>query len=249
MSRQQTRIGISGWTYGPWRGTFYPPKHPQKRELEFASRQVNSIEINGSFYSLQRPASWKAWHDETPEGFVFSVKGSRYLTHMLKLSRLDEPLSNFFAQGLLALEEKLGPILFQLPPRWKLNVERFAEFLEALPVEHKYVFEFRDESWFVPEVYRLLRKYNAAFCVHDFADMKVPNEVTAKFAYIRFHGPTSAKYWGEYSDTQLQAWTERIAAWPVTAVYAYFNNDPGGAAVINAMTLKTLVSKNANVQH
>jgi uncharacterized protein YecE (DUF72 family) len=141
------------------------------------------------------------------------------------------------------LEKKLGPILFQLPPRWKLNVERFAEFLEMLPREHRYAFEFREESWFVPEVYRLLRKHKAAFCIHDFADMKVPNEITARFSYIRFHGPTSAKYWGSYSDEELQQWAERIESWRerLQSVYVYFNNDPEGAAVRNALTLKSLV--------
>src|ERR1051325_550766 len=112
------RIGISGWRYKPWRGTFYPKDLAQRRELEFASRHFNSIEINGSFYSLQRPGSWKSWYEETPEDFVFSLKGSRYLTHRRKRTRVDEPLANFFAQGLLALEEKLGPILWQFPPNF-----------------------------------------------------------------------------------------------------------------------------------
>ncbi len=119
--------------------------------------------------------------------------------------------------------------------------ERLFEFLQALPKEHKYVFEFRDPSWLVPQVFDLLREYNAAFCIHDFEVMDVPNEITADFAYIRFHGPSSAKYAGEYSTSQLQAWANRISNWPVGAVYAYFNNDPGGAAVRNALELKRLV--------
>ena len=141
------------------------------------------------------------------------------------------------------LGKKLGPILFQLPPRWKLNIERLAEFLEALPDEHRYAFEFRDESWLMPEVFELLRTHKAALCVHDFADMKIPVEVTADFAYVRFHGPTSAKYWGSYSDEQLRQWAERIESWrsQLTSVYVYFNNDPEGAAVRNALTLKSLV--------
>jgi uncharacterized protein YecE (DUF72 family) len=122
-------------------------------------------------------------------------------------------------------------------------MERFAEFLELLPREHKYAFEFREESWLVPEVFGLLRKHNAAFCIHDFADMKVPNEITADFTYIRFHGPTSAKYWGSYSDTQLRKWSDRINDWRrgLSAAYVYFNNDPEGAAVRNALTLKSQV--------
>ena len=241
-------IGTSGWHYKHWLGgVFYPPGVTGAAMFQFYARHFNTVEINNSFYHLPSAKTFDAWRESSPRGFCFAVKASRFITHMKKLK---DPVSSSEKFFLVAerLEKKLGPILFQLPPRWKLNTERLATFLETLPVEHKYVFEFRDESWLVPEVYALLRKYNAAFCIHDMGEMKVPIEITAKFAYIRFHGPTSAKYWGEYSDSQLQAWVERMKAWPVTAVYAYFNNDPGGAAVRNAMTLKTLVSKNANVQ-
>jgi uncharacterized protein YecE (DUF72 family) len=130
--------------------------------------------------------------------------------------------------------------LFQLPPRWKVNVERLSEFLAALPKENKYVIEFRDESWYVGPVFELLRKYNVAFCIQDFADMKVMNEITADFGYVRFNGPTSAKYFGSYSHRELRAWAKRIDGWRgrLKAVYAYFNNDPGGEAVKNALILK-----------
>jgi uncharacterized protein YecE (DUF72 family) len=173
---------------------------------------------------------------------VYAVKASRFITHMKKLKDPKTSSEKFFLAA-DHLENKLGPILFQLPPRWKLNIERFAEFLEMLPPQHKYAFEFREETWFVPEVYRLLRKHKAAFCIHDFADMKVPNVITAAFTYIRFHGPTSAKYWGSYSDEELQKWAEQIESWrtKLKAVYVYFNNDPEGAAVRNALTLKSLV--------
>src|SRR5437870_1846509 len=129
----QTRLGISGWRYGPWRGTFYPKDLPHKRELEFASRQFNSIEINGSFYSLQHVASWQKWYEETPEDFVFSVKGGRFITHMKKLKEIEKPLANFFAQGILSLAEKLGPILWQFPPGFAFNPQRFEEFFQLLP--------------------------------------------------------------------------------------------------------------------
>jgi uncharacterized protein YecE (DUF72 family) len=162
------------------------------------------------------------------------------------MKKLKDPKSSSEKFFLVAerLEEKLGPILFQLPPRWKLNIERLAEFLEALPPEHKYVFEFREESWLVKPVFELLRKYNAAHCIHDFSDMKVPDEITADFSYIRFHGPTSAKYWGWYSTRELQVWAKRIESWRgrLKAVYVYFNNDPEGAAVKNALELKGLLS-------
>src|SRR5688500_10154508 len=127
------RIGISGWRYTPWRGVFYPPDLPQKRELEFASRQVNSIEINGSFYSLQIPSSYAKWHEQTPDDFLFSLKGGRFITHMKKLRDVRVPLANFFASGVLRLNEKLGPILWQFPPGFAFNEERFEEFFQLLP--------------------------------------------------------------------------------------------------------------------
>ena len=131
------RIGISGWTYGPWRGVFYPKGLAQHRELEFASRQHNSIEINGSFYSLQRPSSYERWYAETPADFVFSVKGPRFITHMKKLRDVEVPLANFFGSGVLALREKLGPILWQFPPNFGWNEERFRNFFEMLPPDTK----------------------------------------------------------------------------------------------------------------
>ena len=211
--------------------------------FDYYARHFNTVEINNSFYRLPTAKTFDNWRESAPPGFVYAVKASRFITHMKKLKDPQRSSEKFFHVA-ERLEKKLGPILFQLPPRWKLNLERFAEFLEWLPREHQYAFEFREESWLVPEVFRLLRNRKAAFCIHDFADMKVPNEITARFAYIRFHGPTSAKYWGSYSDEQLQRWADRIESWRshLAAVYVYFNNDPEGAAVRNALTLKSLVS-------
>ncbi len=235
-------IGTSGWHYKHWMGgVFYPPGTAGREMFHFYARHFNTVEINNSFYRLPTAKTFDAWRDSSPRDFCYAVKASRFITHMKKLKEPKSSSAEFFLVA-ERLEEKLGPILFQLPPRWKLNVERLAEFIEALPVEHKYVFEFRDATWLVPEVFAVLRKHKAAFCIHDFEEMKVPNEITADFAYIRFHGPTSAKYWGEYSKRELQTWAERIAGWPVSEVYAYFNNDPGGAAVRNAMILKRLVT-------
>ena len=237
-------IGTSGWHYKHWLGgVFYPAGTTGSQMFEFYARHFNTVEINNSFYRLPTAKTFDAWRESAPRDFVFAVKGSRFITHMKKLKDARSSTERFF---LVAdrLEKKLGPILFQLPPRWKLNVERLAEFLEALPGEHQYAFEFRDESWLVPEVFALLRRYKAGFCVHDFADMKIPIEVTADFAYVRFHGPTSAKYWGSYSKGQLRKWAERIDGWrsELAAVYVYFNNDPEGAAVRNALTLKELLN-------
>ena len=236
-------IGTSGWHYKHWLdGVFYPPGTTGATMFDYYARHFNTVEINNSFYRLPTAKTFDNWRESSPPGFVYAVKASRFITHMKKLKD-PQPSSERFFHVADRLEKKLGPILFQLPPRWKLNIERFAEFLESLPHEHKYAFEFREESWFAPEVYRLLRKHKAAFCIHDFADMKVPNEITTRFTYIRFHGPTSAKYWGSYSDEQLHQWAERIESWrtQLTAVYVYFNNDPEGAAVRNALTLKSLV--------
>ena len=210
--------------------------------FEFYARYFSTVEINNSFYRLPTAATFDAWRESSPEGFCFAVKASRFITHMKKLKDPESSSAKFFLVA-ERLREKLGPILFQLPPRWKVNVERFSEFLAALPSGHKYVVEFRDESWFVEPVVELMRKYNVAFCIHDFADMRVPKEITADFTYVRFHGPTSAKYFGSYSDAELRTWAKRIEEWRrrLSAVYVYFNNDPGGQAVKNALMLKKLL--------
>ena len=238
-------IGTSGWHYKHWLGgVFYPEGTRGAEMFEFYARHFNTVEINNSFYRLPLATTFDAWRESSPRGFCFAVKASRFITHMKKLKDPESSSEKFFLAA-ERLREKLGPILFQLPPRWKVNTERFSEFLAALPREHKYAIEFRDESWFVAPVFELLRKYNVAFCVHDFAEMKVPNEITADFTYIRFHGPTSAKYWGSYSDDQLRAWAARIEDWRLKAVYAYFNNDPGGEAVKNALRLKEFLPAKA----
>ena len=206
--------------------------------FEFYARHFETVEINNSFYRLPTASTFDAWRDSSPKEFCYAVKASRFITHMKKLKDPESSSEKFFVVA-ERLRKKLGPILFQLPPRWKVNVERFSEFLAALQRGHKYVIEFRDESWFVNPVFELMRKYNVAFCIHDFADMKVPYEITADFSYVRFHGPTSAKYLGSYSDQDLRAWARRIKGWKLKVVYAYFNNDPGGEAVKNALFLAT----------
>ncbi len=243
MPRRQgnVRIGISGWRYVPWRGTFYPKDLAQKRELEFASEHLNSIEINGTFYSLQSPASFRRWRNETPEDFVFSVKGGRYLTHMLRLRNLKVPLANFFASGVLLLEEKLGPILWQFPPNFSLALDRFEEFFALLPADTKsaatlaakhheklrlgtwtktavnrplrYAVEIRHESCADPAFIALLRKHNVAMVVADTAG-KWPliEDLTADFSYLRLHGDEEL-YASGYSDGALDHWAARIQAW------------------------------------
>ena len=207
--------------------------------FQIYAQHFDTVEINNSFYRLPTAKTFDNWRESAPRDFCFAVKASRFITHMKKLKDPRRSSEKFFEVA-ERLEGKLGPILFQLPPQWKLNIERLREFLEALPRGHKYVFEFREASWMVPEVFALLRKHKVAHCIHDFADMEVPHELTAQFTYLRFHGPTSAKYAGWYSTLELRAWAKRIENWRgrVAEVYVYFNNDPEGAAVKNAMELK-----------
>ncbi|HEX7049983.1 MAG TPA: DUF72 domain-containing protein [Longimicrobiales bacterium] len=237
----EIRIGLSGWTYPAWRGSFYPPGLPHRRELEFASRTVDSLEINGSFYRLQRPSDFRRWHDETPPDFLFAVKGSRFITHMKKLRDVETPLANFFASGVLRLAAKLGPILWQFPPGFGYNADRFARFLRLLPrdtaqaaalarrhdarlegrswtrAEHRgpirHAFEMRHPSFFTPDFIHLLRRHGAALVFADSAGhWPYSEDVTADFIYIRLHGAEQL-YASGYTDAQLDWWAERIRAW------------------------------------
>jgi uncharacterized protein YecE (DUF72 family) len=233
-------IGISGWRYKGWRGVFYPEKLPQRRELEFASRKFDSIELNGSFYSLQRPESFLQWNAETPPGFTFSVKGSRYITHMLRLRDVEGPLANFFAQGLLCLGRKLGPILWQFPPNFVFDPDRLEHFLALLPRTQKQAAELarkhddrlRDRSWlqvrrdaavrhaieirhesFVNEKFiRLLRRYGIGLVVADTVEWPLLMDVTSAFVYCRLHG-SKELYASRYEADDLDIWANRIVTW------------------------------------
>ncbi len=235
------RIGISGWRYGGWRGVFYPPGLAQQRELEYASRRFGSIEINGTFYSLQRPGHFEDWHAATPEGFVFAVKGSRFITHMKRLIDVEKPLANFFASGLFNLHEKLGPFLWQFPPQFRFDAGRLDEFFTMLPRDTaaalalarrrdarvkgrcrlaidcnrplRHAVEIRHESFVDPAFVKLLRRHRIALVVADTAG-KWPfrEDVTADFVYVRLHGDAEL-YASGYSDAALDLWAERIRAW------------------------------------
>jgi len=238
----KTFVGISGWTFPGWEGTFYPEDLVKRRQLEYASRQLNSLEINGTFYSLQRPTTFQKWHDETPEGFLFAVKAPQFITHVLRLKECFEPLANFFASGLLCLGPKLGPILWQFPPNVKLKDDRFEKFLEWLPQNSKaagklakqhgkkvegreftkvtgdfpvrHAFEFRHPSFLDPGFLKLLKAHNVAFvCAHE-GGPKAPylEEPTADFAYVRLHG--DAKGYGKgYPEREIAKWATRARAW------------------------------------
>jgi uncharacterized protein YecE (DUF72 family) len=233
------RTGISGWRYPPWRGVFYPPGLPQRRELEYASRRMRTIEINGSFYSLQRPESYARWAAETPADFVFSVKGPRFVTHMKKLASVEAPLANFFASGVLALGAKLGPVLWQLPPTFERDDDRLASALAALP-PGRHCFEFRHASWFVEPVYELLRAHDAALVIGDRPEVKEfqAHEFTADWTFVRFHYGSRGRR-GNYSESELEQWARRFEEWTGEVdVLAYFNNDWEAFAVRNAIWLK-----------
>jgi uncharacterized protein YecE (DUF72 family) len=237
----EVRIGISGWRYAPWRGVFYPPKLPQRRELAFASRMLPTIEINGSFYSLQRPGSYAEWHAQTPDDFVFALKGSRYITHMLKLNAVETPLANFFASGVFRLQAKLGPILWQFPPQLGFDPARFDAFFALLPRDTgaalalarqhdgrvadraaleidavrplRHAVEVRHPSFVNPAFVALLRRHRIALVVADTAGRwPFLEDMTADFVYVRLHGDVKL-YESGYGRAALQSWAERIRAW------------------------------------
>ncbi|OOX00230.1 hypothetical protein Xkhy_07920 [Xanthomonas axonopodis pv. khayae] len=254
------RIGISGWRYARWRGTFYPAGLAQRRELEYAAGCFPSVEINGSFYSLQRPESFQRWHDQTPEDFVFSVKGPRFITHMKRLRDCEQALANFFASGVLRLGAKLGPILWQLPPTLRFDAELLDAFLGSLPRDSeaalararkrdtalmqgrsalaidrrrpiRHALEVRHDSFCDPACMRLLRRHNVAVVVADTAG-KFPylEDVSADFVYVRLHGDAQL-YASGYSDPALDRWAARIAAWAGGA-------EPDDAARVGARARK-----------
>ena len=235
------RIGISGWRYKPWRGTFYPDDLPQHAELRYASSILPVIEINGSFYSLQRPSSYAQWYEQTPRDFLFTVKGPRYITHMRRLKQVEAPLANFFASGLFNLRDKLGPILWQFPPSFKYERERMADFLGLLPHdtqvalklarkrdawmkgrtrlaidrrrELRHAIEIRHGSFIDPSFIELLRQHNVALVIAETArKWPMPLDITADFVYMRLHGDKEL-YRSGYSDKSLERWAKRIRAW------------------------------------
>jgi uncharacterized protein YecE (DUF72 family) len=237
----EIRVGISGWLYPPWRGNFYPAGLPHRLELSYASRRFNALEVNGTFYSLKRPSNFRAWYDETPPGFIFALKGGRYITHLRKLREPRQPLANFLAQGILCLREKLGPILWQFPPVMPFVEDRFKEFLDLLPhdtvelsrlARHhapflkkrvhlepdanrpvRHAVEFRHESFLTDRFTDFLRSHNVALVVADVAS-KYPTaeDVTADWVYVRLHGSRQV-YASGYSPREIQVWAKKVRTW------------------------------------
>ena len=271
MSDTLFRVGTSGWRYPSWRNDFYPSGLVQRLELQHLASQLNSVEINGSFYSLQSPASYLRWAEQTPADFVFSVKGGRYITHMRKLHDVKTPLANFFASGVLALGPKLGPILWQFPEMVSYKPELFESFLELLPkttaeaarlgAEHdgklkaawleddtvrplQHAFEVRHPSFFDEGFYQLLHAHDVALVTADTAHTwPLFEEQTASFSYLRLHGGEQL-YASNYDDAVLQRWVAKVKEWSSEGrqVYAYFDNDTNGYAPHNAVRLRQMLT-------
>lgn len=236
-------IGTSGWSYAHWKGPFYPADIHEDEMLDFYCRHFQSVEINNSFYHLPHKTTLGHWRDNTPNGFLFSVKASRYITHMKKLNDPRQSVEALFDR-ISVLGNKLGPILFQLPPKWHNNHERLADFLDALSKEFRYVFEFRDQSWLNEENYALLTRHNAALCIYELNGFLSPRQVTADFVYVRLHGP-AGPYQGEYDNQTLAGWAGAFSTWSAQgkSIYCYFDNDEAGYAANNAKSIQSMLHK------
>jgi uncharacterized protein YecE (DUF72 family) len=241
--REHIHIGTSGWHYDHWKGPFYPHELYKGSFLEYYAEKFSTAEINNSFYRLPSNQTFINWRDTVPEGFIFSVKASRYITHMKKLKDPEKPVS-VFLRAVTVLGDKLGPILFQLPPHWRFNPERLDDFLGLLVPDYQYAFEFRDATWFNDETYSILAENEAAFCIYELAGMQSPKEVTADFVYVRLHGPKGA-YQGRYEKGTLSGWAGAFSTWADQGkeIYCYFDNDEAGYAAENALELEEMVKE------
>lgn len=239
MNKMRLHIGTSGWVYPHWRGRFYPPESDEAQWLAHYAQHLPSVEVNSSFYRLPSRANFAAWRQQTPAAFVFSVKASRYITHMKKLREPEHTLPPLL-DAVSGLEEKLGVLLFQLPPHWRPDVARLHAFLAALPCGQRAAFELRDPGWHSDAVLALLAQHNAAFCIYDLAGFESPRLVTADFVYLRLHGPGAA-YCGRYGRRALTGWANWLAQQSVAAAYVYFDNDQAAYAVQDALELKAML--------
>jgi uncharacterized protein YecE (DUF72 family) len=239
------RIGCSGWNYRHWRGLFYPDGLAQRDWFAFYAGHFDTVEINNSFYRLPSAETFAKWRDQAPPGFCYSVKANRFLTQAKKLKDCEEPLARMMAP-LRTLAPRLGPVLYQLPPRFRINLRRLEDFLALTPKDVTNVFEFRDESWYTPETFALLERHGAALCLHDMPGSASERAAVGAAAYVRFHGATG-KYWGRYSDEQLRRWADWMVAQAGSGrlVWAYFNNDIDAHAIHDARTLKAMVAQAA----
>jgi len=234
-------IGTSGWHYKHWIGTFYPEETKADAQLDYYLKYFKTVELNNSFYRVPQPKTFANWKNAVPEDFLFAIKANRFFTHLKKL-KVEKADIERFLEKVDQLEKNTGPILFQLPPLWKNNPPRLEDFLSKLPPHHRYTFEFRNETWYNEEVYELLRRHNAAFCIYELAGHLSPLLATADFVYVRLHGPGD-KYQGNYSKEKLQEWAAYCLQWQREGkdVFVYFDNDEKGFAPYNARELSERV--------
>ncbi len=238
---KKIRIGTSGWHYTHWKGSFYPQKLNPKDFLKYYAEHLNTVEINNSFYNLPEVKTLQMWRDMVPQNFLFTVKASRYITHMKKLKDPRDSVEKFLKR-VEVLGNKLGPLLFQLPPKWHLNLGRFESFLNFLPDRFRYTFEFRDPSWFHEDLYEIMKQHRVAFCIYHLAGLISPEAVTADFIYVRLHGPGDA-YQGRYETEALSRWADAFATWKNQGkeIYCYLDNDEAGYAAQDAMRLREMI--------
>jgi len=236
-------VGTSGWSYDHWEGPFYPAGLGSDGRLEYYAERFGSVEINNAFYQLPAKKSLQHWRETVPGDFKFTVKASRYITHMKKLNDPRDSVERFFARIAL-LGDKLGPVLFQLPPKWGFDADRLSSFLQLLDKRHKYAFEFRDHSWLNDEACELLARHGAALCIYDLDGFTSPSELTTNFVYLRLHGP-DGPYRGSYDSRALAGWAGALSAWSRKGLdcYCYFDNDEDGHAVRNAARLNEMLGE------
>lgn len=241
--KNKIHIGTSGWSYAHWKENFYPEKMPANQWLNFYGETFSTVEINTTFYHIPSESTVERWYQVVPENFLFSVKASRYITHIKRLKDCKDSVKLFFS-SIKKLQTKVGPILFQLPPSFKMDKERLENFIGLLNDKYIYTFEFRHESWYVNEIYDLLNKNKIALCITDLGGKLSPMEVTSNFTYLRLHGPQKA-YQGSYGLPKLRLWKKRMNEWidKKKSVYCYFDNDEKGFAIEDARTLQNLLTK------
>jgi uncharacterized protein YecE (DUF72 family) len=241
--KAQCRIGTSGWVYKHWQGPFYPSGLRQSDWYAYYAKHFETVEVNYSFYRLPSEKSFNRWQEQAPPGFVYALKANRFLTHITRLKDIGEPLETFLSRARL-LGTRLGPILWQLPPRFPPDEDRLEALAAALPSDLIHAFEFRDPRWFRPATRRMLERHHLSFCIFDMPNLPCPDWITSKTIYVRFHGCRSV-YGGLYGEKELQPWAGRIQQWLATDhdVYAYFNNDAFGFALQDARTLQELLER------
>jgi uncharacterized protein YecE (DUF72 family) len=236
------RVGTSGWSYQSWRGPFFPPRLPARSQLAYYACQFDTTELNGVFYRTPSRETVMSWRDQTGPDFLFSWKASKFITHWKRLSESSINSLELLDDRLTILGEKVGAILFQLPPNFEADAGRLASFLALLPKRHRYSFEFRHPSWYAAGILKLLADRNAALCLSDHHDAPAPWERTADFVYVRGHGP-SGRYEGRYKAARLVSWAKSILSWRCGGcdVYVYFDNDKKSAAPMDALALARLI--------